>query len=140
MELSIPPKGGEEGIKDLLLTIGLDLGTLFVILCTIRFTGEMAFSSAAYLGFTLYVVRCGSGEKGDGCAFAPLNDRYRHGPYLPGLSGRTALAKWSSEKSQSGHNDPQFAFFLWPSFFRANESNTPTTCTLSASARFRCSC
>jgi hypothetical protein len=46
MESSIPPKGGEEGVKDLLLTGGLDLGALFVILCTISFTGKMAFSSA----------------------------------------------------------------------------------------------
>src|SRR5216683_3571601 len=34
----------------------------------------------------------------------------------------------------------RLAFFLWPSFFRASDSNTATTCTLSASARFRCSC
>lgn len=93
MESSISPKGGEEGVKDLLLTIGLDLGALFVILGTISVTGEMAFQQRPHTLTLLYAVKCGSVKRGDRYDFAPSNDHYRRGPYLPGLSGRIALAK-----------------------------------------------
>jgi hypothetical protein len=36
--------------------------------------------------------------------------------------------------------EARLAFFLWLSFFRASDTNTPTTCTLRESERFRCSC
>jgi len=39
-------KGGQRGVKNLLLTIGLDLGASFVILRKISFTGEMGSNNA----------------------------------------------------------------------------------------------
>lgn len=43
-------------------------------------------------------------------------------------------------RKRSRKDDSRLAFFLWLSFFRANEVNTLTICTFSASARLRCSC
>jgi hypothetical protein len=55
-------KGGQRGVKNLLLTIGLDLGAFFVILARDKPSpGDIALQKApAHLEFTLPGVECGS--------------------------------------------------------------------------------
>ncbi len=107
---------------------------------TISLTGDMARAAPAYLDFTLYGVKCGSVIEVIDATSHLRTIAIDAVPLCKDFLVELCLLSSLSKNSQGGHNDPRLAFFLCPSFFRANETNTPIICTLSASARFRCSC